>query len=110
MWDEYDQSRQPAHYKMVEIRNGQVTKTLELESIKVIPADSFLLFTVPPETSDADFQVIKEQIRHHFQNTRSALIRDGDIGVQAVSGLWWFQFKYWLLKLLGRLTNGKNFG
>ena len=51
-------------------------------TVQVIPPGGTLLFSLPPEVTDADFEIIKEQIREYFgQGRRVPIMRAGDIQI-----------------------------
>jgi hypothetical protein len=85
-------------YKILEIKDGIVTNELDLESIKVIPSDGMLLFTMPVEITESDFEIIKEQIRQHFEGQRTAIMRSGDMEVTVVYRPFWVIWKEWVKK------------
>lgn len=48
----------------------------------MIPPGRTLLFSLPPEVTDADFQIIKEQIREYFgSGRRIPIMRAGDMQI-----------------------------
>jgi hypothetical protein len=55
---------------------GQVQ--IALDNIQVIPAGGTLLVSVPQETNDADFELIRQQIREQF-GPKSAVTRAGEL-------------------------------
>jgi hypothetical protein len=68
------------NYSLLVADNGATTE-IPLGTITVIPADAHLMFTVPQETMDADFEIIREQIKRHFAERRVTVIRAGDLQV-----------------------------
>src|SRR5688572_23785712 len=85
-------------YKILELKNGVVTNEIDLESIQVIPSNGSLLFSLREEICDADFEIIKDQIRRHFEGQTTAIMRSGDMDVQVIYQPFWAVWKTWVAK------------
>lgn len=71
-------------YRIAELDdNGNEKNAITVPSIEVIPPGGELLFILPAEVMDADFEIIKEQIRERFSQRRQILVmRAGDIDIK----------------------------
>lgn len=70
-------------FQLVELDpDGRALSAINVGSIEIIPPGGQLLFVLPPETIDMDFQIIKEEIKKHFGERRKhTVLRAGDLGI-----------------------------